>query len=97
MITDIHIEHADLPDPRIDWKQQPKHWLSLTTAKLNGGFLFGVDSLPVDALFAEEGPAEEVCVVGMTDGRIGVISGAVTITRAILSGKSGIDARFYRL
>jgi hypothetical protein len=97
-LTGIRIRSGQVPSPDIDWDKQPKVWVSLKTVRLDGGFVFSNALLPVDALFAESNTRPtEVRLVEMPGAVLGVLQGEVEVVRALLDGKSGLEARRYRL
>jgi len=97
-LTGIRITTGRVPAPEINWDKQPVSWLSFQIARLDGGFTFNAALLPVDALFAETvADPEEVRIVDMAGGRMGVLTGEMTLVRALLAGKGGVEVRRYRL
>jgi len=93
----MKVTTARIPTPEMDWGTIDKRWISLRDVRLNGGFVFHVPMIPIEPLFEETWTEPDVpWLVDLGDGRIGVFSGEITVIRALLAGKSGIEARLYR-
>ena len=86
---------ASEPD-NVDWAHMPVTWVSLTNVRLDGGFLFTKATIPVEPLFAEVYREATPRMLDL-NGQMTVLSGEITVVRAILDGKSGLEALVYKV
>jgi len=81
--------------PGTNWDETGPTWVSLTTVRLDGGLFVSKPTVPVEALFRETWEEPMPHVIDL-DGTLFVVSGEITVVRAILDGKPGFEAKVVR-
>lgn len=76
------------PDER-EWTHAARTWVSLSKVRLDGGFVFRSQTVPIEPLFVERW--EEVPRLVLDGATFYVISGEITVIRTMLDGKPGFE------